>query len=187
MAGSIFVRKEEEKLQIEAIKKSIRIFFEGDVDYNQRLNFIDYDFSKDEDILKILNAFDNKYTINDLTNLWKDTMITAYNKENKLIFIYDGLEKFTLERKKTLDNYPEEFKIGFPIELWKSKCEEIQSKSIVSLPLALKDSLVDIICTKSGYTVIRLMFNEFNWTEEGAMDRLVKIIGNTEKGNSIVL
>ena len=187
MAGSIFIRKEEEKLQIEAIKKSIRIFFEGDVEYNQRLNFIDYDFSKDKDILKILDAFDNKYSINDLTNLWKDTMITAYNKENKLIFIYDGLEKFTLERKKTLENYPEGFIIGFPIEMWKEKCEEIQAKSIVSLPLALKDSLVDIICTKSGYTVIRLMFNEYNWTEEGAMDRLIKIIENSEAGDTVIL
>lgn len=176
MANSIFVRKEEEKIQIEALKKSIRIYFEGDVEYNQRLNFIDYDFTEDEDLKRVLNAFNDRYSFNDLKNLWKDIMLTAFNEENKLIFVYDGLGKFTEERKITLENYPDNIELGYPVEYWIDKCEEIKEKSTISLPTALKDTLVDIVCTKCGYKVIRIMHEEFNWGKEGAMERLTKII-----------
>ncbi|WP_100065586.1 hypothetical protein [Miniphocaeibacter massiliensis] len=182
MVTSIFVRREEEKVQIEALKKSIRIYFEGDVDYNQRLDFIEYDISKDEDLLKILEVFDNRYSIDELKNLKKDIMITAFNKDSKIIFVYDGRGKFTDSRKKTLENYPENIKLGYPLEYWIEKCGEIKETSTVELPTALKDSLTDIICAKNGYTVIRIMDEEFDWREEGAMERLTKIIDNSKKG-----
>ncbi|HHX68606.1 MAG: hypothetical protein WAO56_01070 [Miniphocaeibacter sp.] len=186
MANSIFVRREEEKVQIEALKKSIRIYFEGNVDYNQRFNFIDYDISEDEDIKKILGAFDNRYSVDDLNNLRKDIMLTAFNKENKLIFVYDGLGKFTKERKITLENYPKDIKVGFPIDYWIEKSETINDSSTIALPTALKDSLVDIISAKNGFMVIRIMHKEFNWLEEGAMERLTKIIENSKKGTFIL-
>ncbi len=182
MANSIFTRKEEEKAQIEALKKSIRIYFEGDVDYNQRLNFIDYDITTDGDLIKILDAFNNRYSMDDLKGLWKDIMTTAINKENRLVFIYDGLGKFTEARKTTLEKYPEGLKLGFPVDYWIEKCEELKETSTIALPTALKDSLLDIVCSKNDYCVIRIMHNEFDWSEEGAMDRLTKIIDNSSKG-----
>ena len=181
MADSIFVRKENEKTQIEALKKAIRIYFEGDVEYNQRMNFIDYDFSEDKDFKNILEVFSNRYTFEDLKNLWSDIMLTAFNQENKLVFVYDGLGKFTEDRKITLVNYPKDIALGYPVDYWIEKCEKVKENSTISLPNALKDSLVDIVCTKEGYKVIRIMHEEFNWTEEGAMDRLTKIINMSDE------
>ncbi|MDL2310541.1 hypothetical protein LJC13_01020 [Peptostreptococcaceae bacterium OttesenSCG-928-C18] len=182
MANSILVRKEEEKNQIEAFKKSIRVYFEGDVEYNQKLDFVDYDISEDEDLKRILNVFENRYAIEDLKNLKEDIMFTAFNRENKIIFSYDGIEKFTKSRKKTLENYSNDLKLGYPVDYWIKKCEEINANVTSEFPNALKDSLTDIICSKNGYMVIRIMSGEFDWREEGAMERLNKIIENSKKG-----
>ena len=40
MTSSIFNRKHDEKEQIEAWKKTIRIYFNGNVEYNKKLDFL---------------------------------------------------------------------------------------------------------------------------------------------------
>ncbi len=182
MSNSIFSRKHEEKEQIEAWKKAIRIYFEGDVEYNQKLEFLEPNIEEDEDLKNILKAFDNKYDIEELKSLWNDIMVTAFNEEHKMVFVYDGMGKFTQDRKISLENYPKDMKLGYPRKFWIKKCEEVQDSSTIALPNALKDSLVDIVATKQGYIVIRIMHEEIDWSLDSSMDVLSQMIDNAKTG-----
>ncbi|MDO5017954.1 MAG: hypothetical protein Q4E02_01505 [Lagierella massiliensis] len=181
MTSSIFNRKSDEKEQIEAWKKTIRIYFEGNVEYNEKLDFLKPEV-EDEDIKKILQAFDNKYTVKDLKSLWEDIMVTAFSKDHRMVFVYDGKGKFTMDRKISLENYPKKIKLGYPRKFWIKKCEQLDENSTTALPNALKDSLVDILATKQGYIVIRIMHEEVDWSLDSSMDVLSQMINNAKTG-----
>ena len=182
MTSSIFNRKHDEKEQIEAWKKTIRIYFNGNVEYNKKLDFLKKEIEQDEDIKNILAAFDNKYKMSDLEELWDDIMLTAFCEEEKMVFVYDGNGKFTEDRKISLANYPKDLKLGYPRKFWMKKCDEVQDNSTNALPNALKDSLVDMVSTKQGYTVIRIMHEEVDWSLDSSMDVLGQMVQNAHSG-----
>lgn len=96
--------------------------------------------------------------------------------------MYDGKNKFTEDRKKTLEQYPEDFKIGFCLSKWIKYCEEIEYDSTVSLQNALMDMMIDFAFTKSGYTVIRVKQDAFDWTDKGALRYLEEMIEQAKRG-----
>lgn len=181
MAANIFETTSKEIEQIDAFKKALRIFFNGDLKYNEKIEFLDYDFREDEDFLHILNSLGNRFSIDEAINIIRDIRLTAISHDKKIVFIYDNPEKFNKYRKIALENYPD-IKLGFPKELWIKKCEEDNFKSALGLNLAIQDSMVDIGFTKSGYMVIRVMSDAFDWKEEGAIDRINKMVKNAKIG-----
>lgn len=181
MAENMFDITLEELEQTEAFKKVSRIYFNGDLKYNETLQFLDYNFELDEDFQRILDAFDNRYGIEDIKSLEKDIRLTAISHDKKLVFIYDNPNKFNKYRALSLENYPEDLKLGYPKELWIEKSLRLDNHTALSLPLALQDSMVDISLSKSGYMVIRIMSDSFDWKKEGAVDRLSKLVENSKK------
>ena len=82
---------DEQRAQKEAFKKILRIYSDGVIDYNVRLDIIDYDFSKDEEFLKILNSFENSYSLESLESLKKEISVTGIFEKRKYIFVRSRL------------------------------------------------------------------------------------------------
>lgn len=182
MAANMFDITLEELEQTEAFKKASRIYFNGDLKYNENLDFLDFDFNEDKDFQRILDAFENRYDMHDIESLKRDIRLTAVSHEKKLVFIYDNPNKFNKFRALSLENYPDDLKLGYPKELWIEKSIKLDNHTALSLPLALQDSMVDIALGKSGYMVIRIISDSFDWKKEGAVDRLNKLVENSKKG-----
>lgn len=182
MLNNFFSMSDEQRAQKEAFKKILRIYSDGVIDYNVRLDIIDYDFSKDEEFLKILNSFENSYSLESLESLKKEISVTGIFEKRKYIFMYDGINKFTDDRKETLEQYPEDLKIGFCIANWIQYCEEIDYDSTVSMQNALMDTMIDFAFTKSGYMVIRVKQDAFDWTDKGAIRYLEEMIEQAKRG-----
>lgn len=182
MLNNFFSMSDEQREQKEAFKKTLRIYSDGIIDYNIRFDVIDYDFSKDEEFKKILDSFENSYNLESIESLKKEISITGIFEKRKYVFMYDGKNKFTQDRKKTLEQYPEDFKIGFCLSKWIKYCEEIEYDSTVSLQNALMDMMIDFAFTKSGYTVIRVKQDAFDWTDKGALRYLEEMIEQAKRG-----
>lgn len=176
-----FLSSKEFQEQIEGFKKTLRVYYEGDITYSYRLSNFRYPYRDDADIQNILNAFDIAYTMDDLENFYAETRLTAFQESDKIAFIYDTDQKFTEERRITLEQYPEDLALGFDRKTWIEKCRENNEKSVIALPNALSDALTDLIVTKTGHTVIRVLHGAFDWNQEGGVDLLEDIIQKAKK------
>ncbi|MDO5754772.1 MAG: hypothetical protein Q4P28_00860 [Tissierellia bacterium] len=183
--NSAFQTSKEVEEQIEGLKRTLRIYFEGELQYSYRLQELSYPFEEDEDLKKILDIFDGAYTMKDILNFEQDVRVTAVNHEEKLAFYYDTDQKFTEARKKTLEHYPKDLDLGYPVDFWIEKCDEINASPIIALPSALMDTMVDFSMAKSGYNVIRIKHKEFDWTLDGAIDVLRRFIKNSKNKNFV--
>lgn len=181
--NSTFQTNKEIEEQIEGFKKTLRIYYEGELEYSFRLRELEYDFENDEDLKKILAAFDNSYTMEDILDFEQNVRVTAVNRDEKTAYYYDTDSKFTKPRRITLENYPDDLNLGYPVDFWIEKCEEIDADPITALPNALMDTMVDLAMAKSGYNVIRVKHKEFDWTLEGAIDVLRRFIRNSKNKN----
>lgn len=173
---------DEQREQKEAFKKILRIYSDGHIKFNVRFDVIDYDFTKDDEVKKILESIDNRYTAEDLEKMKEGLNITGLFEKRKFVFVYDGLSKFTEDRKNILEQYPDDLPIGFCISKWIKDCEEINYDSTVSLQNALMDMMIDFAFTRSGYTVIRVRQNAFDWKDKSALMDLEEMIEQAKKG-----
>ncbi len=165
MENSTFLASDYEKEQIDAIKKILRVYFSGDIEFSK--NFSELKPNIDNQKLKeILNELDENINRDDLIRYVNDINIMAYNEENKLCFMYDANRKFTKERKIALD-----------------KCDSILSNSSSDLQNAIYSTMLDICCEEMGILVIRICEDDFDWTDDHAMEKLNEIVSNIRKGD----
>ena len=166
MENSTFLASDYEKEQIDAIKKILRVYFSGDIEFSK--NFSSLKPNIDNENLK-------RY-VNDIN-------IMAYNEENKLCFMYDANRKFTNERKTALENYPANKNYGFCIEKWINKCDHTLHDSSSDLQNAIYSTMLDICCEEMGILVVRILEDDFDWTDDHAMEKLNEIVSNIRKGD----
>lgn len=81
---------------------------------------------------------------------------------------YDESQHFTLPRKITFENYPEELKLGFDRERWIELCKKIKAKDNNPLDRdeqrAWYDTVRDFLPTIKGLNpTIRLFASDFEW------------------------
>ena len=164
MENSTFLASDYEKEQIDAIKKILRVYFSGDIEFSK--NFSELKPNIDNQKLKeVLNELDENINRDDLIRYVNDINIMAYNEENKLCFMYDA------------KNY------GFCIEKWINKCDSILSNSSSDLQNAIYSTMLDICCEEMGILVVRICEGDFDWTDEHAMEKLNEIVSNIRKGD----
>ena len=182
MMNNFFSMSDDEREEKGAFKKILRIYSDGQIDYNVRFDLIEYDFTKDEDIIEILSDPEIGYGPEELNSMKDLISITAVMEKKKYIFVLDLKNKFTQERKKILEKYPENLQLGFCLPNWIRYCEEIDYSSTANLQNALMDLMIDFAFTKSGYTVIRVKDGAFDWSASGAMAKLEEMIDQAERG-----
>ena len=92
MENSTFLASDYEKEQIDAIKKILRVYFSGDIEFSKNFSSLKPNIDN-ENLKKVLNELDDKITRDDLIRYVNDINIMAYNDENKLCFMYDARKK----------------------------------------------------------------------------------------------
>ncbi|MDU5808214.1 MAG: hypothetical protein ACLRVE_01035 [Finegoldia magna] len=182
MENSTFLASDYEKEQIDAIKKILRVYFSGDIEFSKNFSSLKPNIDN-ENLKKVLNELDDKITRDDLIRYVNDINIMAYNDENKLCFMYDANRKFTIERKTALENYPPEKNYGFCLDKWINKCDITLHNSSSDLQNAIYSSMLDICCEEMGILVVRICEDDFDWTDDHAMEKLNEIISNIRKGD----
>lgn len=182
MENSTFLASDYEKEQIDAIKKILRVYFSGDIEFSKNFSELKPNIDN-QNLKKVLNELDENINRDDLIRYVNDINIMAYNEENKLCFMYDANRKFTKERKIALDNYPRDKNYGFCIEKWINKCDSILSNSSSDLQNAIYSSMLDICCEEMGILVVRICEGDFDWTDDHAMEKLNEIVSNIRKGD----
>ena len=182
MENSTFLASDYEKEQIDAIKKILRVYFSGDIEFSKNFSELKPNIDN-QNLKKVLNELDDKITRDDLIRYVNDINIMAYNEENKLCFMYDANRKFTKERKIELENYPRDKNYGFCIEKWINKCNSILSNSSSDLQNAIYSTMLDICCEEMGILVVRICEGDFDWTDNHAMEKLNEIVSNIRKGD----
>lgn len=98
----------------------------------------------------------------------------------RVIFEYDERQHFSMARKIALESYVDTVDMYYDAQLWIKACGDINAKD--NSPInrdevrAFYDSVRDIEAAKNGYYLIRIMHGAFDWSSEGAVDYLKKIL-----------
>lgn len=180
MENSTFLASDYEKEQIDAIKKLLRVYFSGDIEFSKKFSSVKPNLDN-ENLKVILQKLDDKITRDDLIGYANEINMTAYNEESKVCFMYDGNRKFTKERKIALENYPSGIFCGFSIDEWIKKCELIDHDFPAATKNAILSSMFDICMAEKGILVIRIAEDDFDWTSDHAMERLDELIETIRK------
>lgn len=88
MENSTFLASDYEKEQIDAIKKILRVYFSGDIEFSKNFSELKPNIDN-KNLKKVLNELDENINRDDLIRYVNDINIMAYNEENKLCFMYD--------------------------------------------------------------------------------------------------
>lgn len=183
--NSGFFETESEKIQKKAFLDAVRVYFKSDVEFNVRLR----DYIKEIEHIKYysaaLKALDEPYELEELNELREEAEITAVNEDLKLFFIYDDNDAFTQFRKITLENYPPDLKMGYPIHYWIRAIKKKNISTVMALQRAFRDMIVDIEGTLAGFTVIRIEHGEFDWTENA--NRLIHKLVENSGGDCFII
>ncbi|WP_297811683.1 hypothetical protein [uncultured Finegoldia sp.] len=182
MENSTFLASDYEKNQIDAIKKLLRVYYSADIEFSKKFTSIKPDID-DENLIKIIKKLDENITRDFLIKYANEINMMAYNEENKLCFMYDANRKFTQMRKIALTNYPKGKLYGFCVEKWIQKCEKINSTSASDTQNAILNTMLDICCEKKNIMVVRISQDDFDWTDDKAMQMMDEIVSNIRKGD----
>lgn len=175
---TLFFEDSKNEKDYDAFVDTVRIYFQGKVDIHVPIEFLTGTNQEFEYLMKIMEKFNTSYTMNNLEEFVEDKTVTAVSMERKIILCYDGVRKFNEKRKKSLENYPEEMEFSYPLGYWKKKCQEIDFRNPRAITDAMVDSYVDILGESMGYQVIRIQQGEFQWTKNGSVQLLEKLIKN---------
>lgn len=100
--------------------------------------------------------------------------------QHKIIIEYDENQHFSQARKITLENYPKNVKVYFDKDYWIEQCNKINARDNSPIDRdekrAYYDAVRDIEAFRHGYKLIRIKHGDFDWTNENAIDCLMKII-----------
>lgn len=182
MENSTFLASDYEKNQIDAIKKLLRVYFSGDIEFSKNFSSLKPNIDN-ENLKNVLEKLDNKLNRDDLIRYVNDINIMAYNEENKLCFMYDANRKFTKERKAALENYPPNKNYGFCLDKWIHKCDSINHDTSSDLQNAIYSTMLDICAEEMGILVVRISEDDYDWTDEHAMEKLNEVVSNIRKGD----
>ena len=179
MENSTFLASDYEKSQIDAIKKLLRVYFSGDIEFSKNFSSLKPNIDN-ENLKNILDKLDDELNRDDLIRYVNDINIMAYNEENKLCFMYDANRKFTQERKTALENYPQNKNYGFCLDKWINKCDCINHDTSQN---AIYSTMLDICAEEMGILVVRISEDDYDWTDEHAMEKLNEVVSNIRKGD----
>lgn len=183
--NSGFFETENEKVQKKAFLEAVRVYFKSDVDFNVRLRDYIPKLSGIQFYSDALKALDEPYELEELEQFRDEAEVTAVNEDLKLFFIYDDNDAFTEFRRITLQNYPEDVKMGYPIHYWIRAVNKKQVRTVTALQRAFMDMIVDIEGTLAGFTVIRIEHGEFDWTQNA--NQLIKKLVDNSSGESFII
>lgn len=88
-------------------------------------------------------------------------------EDKKLIIEYDEKQHFTIQRKISLENYPDDIKLYYDKAYWVSECERIHAKDndppYRDEQRAFRDSIRDIAAYVNGYKLIRIKHGNYDF------------------------
>ena len=100
--------------------------------------------------------------------------------EIKLIIEYDEKQHFSIPRKISLENYPDDIQLNFDKKYWISECERIHARDNDPIyrdeQRAFRDSIRDISAFKNGYTIIRIKHGDYNFEDDQAENNLKQLL-----------
>jgi len=107
--------------------------------------------------------------------------------DHRIIIEYDEYQHFSEARKITLEHYPENIQLNFPIEKWIEACIRINAKDNYPIDRderrAYYDAVRDIESFKNGYSLIRIKHGDIDLESEGAEKHLFQLIKSRSTDN----
>lgn len=107
-----------------------------------------------------------------------------YFPEERIIIEYDERQHFSIQRKITLENYPNDSQLGFSKQDWISQCEQIRAKDgnppFRDERRAFTDAVRDIEAFRNGCRLIRIRHGEFDWESGDAEEHLKSLLRRSE-------
>lgn len=98
----------------------------------------------------------------------------------KVIIEYDERQHFTTARKIAIEAYKDNIAFRYDYNLWIKACSDIKAKD--NNPInrdeirAYYDSVRDIEAYRNGYTLIRIMHGQADWSSEDAYQKLDELL-----------
>jgi hypothetical protein len=129
-----------------------------------------------EPLTAIFAALQEMRGFSDFASSGRSLRCDFFIPQERLLVEYDERQHFTLQRAKSLELYPAGISWGFDRKEWIKTCNSIRATD-PSPPYrdeqrAFYDSLRDILADRNGYRVVRIRQGDFDWTGEGAEEKL---------------